>query len=448
MINLALHAARPVPRYTSYPTAPHFSGDVNAADAAGWMLTLPDDARVSLYLHVPFCRDLCLYCGCNTKATRRDEPLNAYVETLRAEIALVRRSIGRRLTVAAIHWGGGTPSLLPAGAFETLLEDLGQAFAIDPDAEHAIELDPRYVDTLLVRRLAALGINRASLGVQDIDPRVQAAIGRIQPAESVTLAVEALRGAGIRSINLDLIFGLPHQTVEGIRRTAAAAAGWRPDRLAVFGYAHVPWMKPHQGVIDAATLPGAAERLGLEAAMRETLIDHGYVPVGLDHFARAGDALARAAASGHLHRNFQGYTTDDAEALIGLGASSIGKLPQGYLQNETAVAAWRRAVEEGRLPIARGHRMTADDRLRAAVIERLMCDLSVDLAAVAADFGAPVEVFADDLDAVRLLAEDGLAVVEGWRVRVPEEHRTLVRLAAAAFDAYLDRGRGRHSMAV
>ena len=437
-----------MPRYTSYPTAPHFSGDVNAIDAAGWMLSLPDDARVSLYLHVPFCRELCLYCGCNTKATRRDEPLHAYVETLRAEIALVRGAIGRRLTVEAIHWGGGTPSLLPAGAFEAILADLGDAFAIDPGAEHAIELDPRFVDTLLVRRLAALGINRASLGVQDIDPRVQAEIGRIQPAESVALAIEALRSGGIDAINLDLIFGLPHQTVEGIRRTAAAAAGWNPSRLAVFGYAHVPWMKPHQGVIDAAALPGASERLALEAAMRETLIDHGYVPVGLDHFARASDTMARAAASGRLHRNFQGYTTDDADALIGFGASSIGKLPQGYLQNETAVAAWRRAVEDGRLPIARGHRLTDDDRLRAAVIERLMCDLSVDLAEVAAEFAVPVEVFADDLDALRLLADDGLAIVEGWRVRVPEEHRTLVRLAAASFDAYLDRGRGRHSMAV
>jgi len=441
-------AARPVPRYTSYPTAPHFSGDVMPEHAAAWLAALPDDSLGSLYLHVPFCRELCHYCGCHTKATRQDAPVAAYAETLADEIRLARRLIGRRLPVTTIHWGGGTPSILPADAFARLAGLIGEAFAIVEGAEHAIELDPRYVTADLARGLAAAGVGRASLGVQDLDPAVQAAIGRIQPTESVVAAVDRLRDAGIAALNFDLMFGLPHQTVDSIRRTADAVIALAPSRLAVFGYAHVPWMKTHQRQIDEAALPGTEARLALEAAIRDRLVAAGYVAVGFDHFARPDDSLAAASAEGRLKRNFQGYTTDPADVLLGFGASAISRLPQGYLQNVPAVGGWRRLVEEGRPPVARGHVFSGDDLMRAAVIERLMGDFCVDLEREAARHAVDPSVFRDDLAALAPLADKGLVAISGWRVSVPPAAHTLVRLVAAGFDAYRGSGRGRHAAAV
>lgn len=448
MTNRTLLAARPVPRYTSYPTAPHFSGDVTPEHAAGWLAALPADALASLYLHVPYCRDLCHYCGCHTKATRRTMPVAAYGATLVDEVRLVRRLVGARLPVATIHWGGGTPSILPVDVFARLVDLLHESFSVAADVEHAIELDPRYVTQGLARRLAAAGIVRASLGVQDLDPTVQEAIGRVQTAETIAAAVAHLREAGIAALNFDLMFGLPHQSVDSVRRTADAVVAWRPSRLAVFGYAHVPWMKSHQRLIDEAALPDSEARLALEAAIRERLLEAGYVAVGFDHFALPDDPLAVAAAAGRLKRNFQGYTTDPADVLLGFGASAISRLPQGYLQNVPAVGGWRRLVEEGRPPVARGHVFSGDDLMRAAVIERLMGDFSVDLADEAARHAADPRVFAEDLAGLAPLAAEGLVTISGWRVSVPPAARTLVRLVAAGFDAYRNAGRGRHAVAV
>ncbi|MEJ1156948.1 oxygen-independent coproporphyrinogen III oxidase [Prosthecomicrobium sp. N25] len=444
----ARYAARTVPRYTSYPTAPHFSDAIGPDDYAAWLRALPGDGPVSLYLHVPYCRAICHYCGCHTKAALRDEPVIDYAERLIAEIGLVADTAGRRLPVAHVHWGGGTPSLLPAASFLKIVAALRERFDWLPDAEHAIELDPRTVTPALAATLAAAGVTRASLGVQDFDRTVQEAIGRIQPFETVERAVAALRGVGITAINFDLMYGLPHQTAETIRTTVALAQSLEPSRIALFGYAHVPWFKKHQRLIDEAALPGASERIQLEQVARDALAATGFQAIGLDHFARPDDAMAVADRAGALRRNFQGYTTDTADTLIGLGASSIGRMPQGFVQNDPDVGRWGRAIAAGRLPVVKGKALDADDRLRGAIIERLMCDYRVDLAAVTAAFGETPAAVADGTERLAELVRDGLVRLDGPVVSVTEGGRPFVRLAAAAFDAYLARAAARHSMAV
>jgi len=437
-----------VPRYTSYPTAPHFSADVTADMVAGWLGTMPADEAVSLYLHVPYCREICLYCGCHTKATRQESPLIDYANGLIAEIGLIAAAIGRRQPVSHIHWGGGTPSLLPRTTFLDVFNAVRTQFELLPTAEHAIELDPRSVTTDLAATLAEAGITRVSLGVQDFADDVQRAIGRIQSVAVVAAAVDHLRQAGITAINFDLMYGLPYQTVEGIAATVAATVQLAPARIALFGYAHVPWFKKHQRLIDVAALPGTQGRLALEAAARAALQAAGYRPIGLDHFALPQDAMAQAEADDQLRRNFQGYTTDNAIQLIGIGASSIGHLSQGFTQNALDVSHWRQSIAAGKLPIAKGKALSADDRLRADVIERLMCSYAVDLDAVTAAHGTTPAALADAFDALQDLVADGIVAMDGMRIRMTEDGRPFVRVAAAAFDAYLPRAAARHSVAV
>ncbi|NLH81662.1 MAG: oxygen-independent coproporphyrinogen III oxidase [Phyllobacteriaceae bacterium] len=442
------YATRSVPRYTSYPTAPHFGDDVDATVYAGWLAALPASAPVSLYLHVPYCRAICHYCGCHTKAALKDEPVIDYAEGLVAEIDLVRAAIGRRLPVGHVHWGGGTPSLLPVPSFEAVVAKLREAFDFRPGAEHAMELDPRTVTPELAVALAKAGVTRASLGVQDFDATVQQAIGRIQPIETVAAAVAMLREAGIAAINFDLMYGLPHQSAATIRRTVELAHEFAPSRIALFGYAHVPWFKKHQRLIDEAALPGATERIALERTARDVLAEFGYEPIGLDHFALPQDDMAKAAKSGDLHRNFQGYTTDACATLIGFGASSIGQSAAGFAQNDPDIGRWRRAVEAGRLPIAKGKALDDDDRLRAAIIERIMCDYAVDLDAVCAEHGTDAGAVADAFARLEEPARDGLVTIDGHRLTVTDLGRPLVRIVAAAFDVYLARTAARHSVAV
>lgn len=442
------YATRNVPRYTSYPTAPHFDASVTGDVLAGWLAGLDPAEPVSVYLHVPYCRTICHYCGCHTKGALRDDPVIDYAEGLVAEIALVGGAIGRRLPVSHIHWGGGTPSLLPADSFRAVVAALRRTFDILPDVEHAIELDPRTVTPELAALLAESGVTRASLGVQDFDPEVQEAIGRIQPIETVADAVAALRGAGIAAINFDLMYGLPHQTPETIRRTIERTHDFGPSRIALFGYAHVPWFKKHQRLIDEAALPGANARFELEQTARAALAAYGYEPIGLDHFALATDEMAVKARSGDLHRNFQGYTTDDATTLIGIGCSSIGKTAMGFAQNDPDIGRWRKAVDAGRLPVAKGRALDADDRLRADVIERIMCDYAVDLEAVCTAHGTTTAAVADAFERLAEPARDGLVRIDGAKLTVTEAGRPLVRIVAAAFDVYLARAAARHSVAV
>lgn len=444
--SLAL-AERSAPRYTSYPTAPHFSKSIGDAQTRLWLASLDPQASLSLYFHVPFCEVICAYCGCHTKAVRQEAPLESYAQTLKREIALMADATRAR-RVTSIHWGGGTPGILGPSRITAIVSVLRDHFELSDATEHAIELDPRILDADVVEALAAVGVTRASLGVQDLNAHVQEASGRIQPYETVARAVELLRGAGITAINLDLMYGLPKQSVEDAARTASLAASLDPQRLAVFGYAHVPWFKSHQKLIDAAALPGAGERLAQAAAVRDTLEDAGFEAIGLDHFARPDDPLAIAAREKRMRRNFQGYTIDAADALLPFGVSSIGRLPQGYVGNATDLAGWRRAIESGRFATTRGVECSREDIARADLIERLMCDFEVDYGALAARHGYAEDFFDAAQSSLDALWNDRVVDMQGRHVHVTERGKPFVRLVAAAFDAYLQTSPARHSSAV
>ncbi|MEO3431315.1 oxygen-independent coproporphyrinogen III oxidase [Pelagibius sp. CAU 1746] len=443
------------PRYTSYPTAPHFSVAVGGSLYRQWLGELRSDTPLSLYLHVPFCHQLCWYCGCHTAVAKDYERIAAYVGLLRQEIDLLGRVLaaegaGRR-PVTGLHWGGGTPSILSAEDFTAVMGQLRGVFDFQPQAELAIEIDPRHLTVEKAEALAAAGINRASLGVQDVNSHVQEAINRVQPFEVTAAAAQALRACGIEALNFDLMYGLPHQSLEDVKQTASLAAELHPDRVSVFGYAHVPWMKKHQKMIDTAALAGAEERLAQAGMAESVLLQRGYRAVGMDHFALPDDPLFRYAGEGRLRRNFQGYTTDQAEVLLGLGVSSIGTLPQGYVQNDKDLVAYARALRAGQLPVVRGIALTPEDRLRRDVINSLMCSFAVDLRAEAEVHGQPGFDFSESLERLTPLAGEGLVTVAGSKVRVTGEGKRAVRLIASCFDAYLGSAKGantRYSKAV
>ena len=448
---IARYATQRVPRYTSYPPATAFGPTVDSERAAGWLRGLDPDAVLSLYLHVPFCKKVCWYCACNMKLAAREDPVRAYGAVLRREVALLAGHLPRRMSVASVHWGGGTPHSMPLDALAAIWADLRAAFALQPQAEVAFEIDPRTFTAEMAPGIARLGATRASLGVQEFDPQVQAAVNRIQPFDLVAATVGRLRAAGVRSINFDLMYGLPHQTCRSLATTIARAVELQPDRIALFGYAHVPWMAKRQRMLPAAALPGPVERLEQAETAAERLVRHGYQRIGLDHFALPDDALAQAGRDGRLTRNFQGYAVDRATTLIGLGATAISSLPQGYAQNTAATGAYVRAVGAGQLPVARGYRLTDEDRVRRAVIERLMCELEVDLAATATAHGYAPDHFAPELDRCQRFAREGLLRIEAGKLRVAEAGRAALRVVAAQFDQHLAANGGaqpRHAAAV
>lgn len=446
--NFSAYATRTAPRYTSYPTAPHFSTKVGPDEQADWLNALDPRDPVSLYLHVPFCRQVCWYCGCNMKLASKDKPIHDYAAMLAREVQLVADHLPQRMKVSHLHWGGGTPTALTPSDLEKVMDAVRAQFDVADDAELAIESDPRTLTDEMIRRIGDLKFTRASFGVQEFDPKVQLAINRIQPPDMVRSSVEGLRKAGVSGINFDLIYGLPHQTTDSLARTIRLCADMRPDRIALFGYAHVPWMAKKQRMIDEAALPGAAERLSQAQMAAQAITEAGYVPVGLDHFALPDDPLALAATSGDLRRNFQGYTTDKAATLLGLGATSIGRTPDGYVQNIAETGAWARAVQDGVLPIGKGVALTEEDKMRAWVIEALMCQGAADLDEAARLFGASSEWFSHEKEDLTRLEADGLIRLDKARVTVQDGATHLVRLVAAVFDTYLPKQVARHSMAV
>lgn len=440
---LSAYATLNAPRYTSYPTAPQFSTAIGPPQMAAWLQHAgAADAPLSLYVHVPFCREICWYCGCNTKAARRRDVIEAYVETVRSEIALAGSFAGRP-AAGRLHWGGGTPHALLPDDLLRVHQSLAENFNLGDLNEHAVEIDPRALDAGHVRTFATIGINRASIGVQDFNDHVQRAIGRIQPYALVDAAVQQLSDAGIARLSFDIVYGLPQQSLDDVRRSVDLALTLRPDRFSVFGYAHVPWMKARQRLIDVAKLPGGALRASQEAAVREMLVGTGYEPIGLDHFALPSDSLAIAARTSRLRRNFQGYVDDDCIALIGFGPSAISHLPAGYTQNAADVGAWTRAIRDGAFATARGHALTAEDTKRGAIIERLMCAYQVDLS----EFGG-THLYPDAFDYLEPLLADALVVRDEGKLTVPTEARGLIRLAAQAFDAYRTTTDARYSRVV
>lgn len=437
-----------LPRYTSYPTAPHFSPAVDGAAYAEWLGALDPAVPLSLYLHIAYCAEMCWFCGCHTKITKRYDPIADYLAVLEKEIDLVASKMPGDMRAKHVHFGGGSPTILNAEDFTRLIARLRSRFDVLADAEIAVELDPRTADEAYVRAMAEAGVNRASVGVQDFNLTVQKAINRIQPYEQVAEVVGWLRKYGISQVNMDLIYGLPHQTLASVLETIDQAITLSPRRISLFGYAHVPWMRKHQTLIPESALPGPEERWAQYEAAQERLQQLGYISVGLDHFAAPDDELAIALAEKRMHRNFQGYTTDDASVLVGLGASGIGSLPQGYVANEGELHAWKRMVEEGTLPIKRGIAISQEDRLRREVIERLMCDLDVDLDAIARRYGKTGDHFSAEMDGLADLEADGVVIRSGYRLQITDDGRPLVRAAAARFDQYLKVGERRHSQAV
>ena len=447
---LAMAEAR-VPRYTSYPTAPHFKPQIDAARVGGWIAQIDADTPVSLYLHVPFCGKLCWYCGCNTSIASKYDTVGRFVETLLDEIDRVGAATGKRLRASHVHFGGGTPNALSPADFARVAAHLRAAFDIGRDVPFELEIDPRTLDAAMAKALAQAGVTRVNFGIQDFDARVQAAINRIQPVELVAQKIGLLRQAGLEEFGVDLLYGLPYQTQASIQRTVGEVAELGATRVSLFGYAHVPWMKPHQKLLEPHGLPGTAERLQLAAAAHAALAAADYTRVGIDHFAKEDDALAVAARDGRLRRNFQGYTTDTAQTLVAFGPSAISAFAEGFAQNHTRLDDWRAAVQAGRLPVARGCATNADDHVRADAIERLMCDFALDLAALAATHrlaAHPLDYFAQSLAKIDRLAAEGLCVRDGLKIAIPAAATNFARIVASAFDAYLEAGDAKFSVAV
>jgi oxygen-independent coproporphyrinogen-3 oxidase len=435
-----------VPRYTSYPTAPHFSNDVSGGDFSSWVKGITPNSEISLYLHVPFCRRLCWFCACRTQGTQSESPVRAYVETLKAELQILKRDLPEGVRLNRLHWGGGTPTLLSAEMMTDLAEAVLDVAPFAQNYEFSVEIDPNEIDDARLTALAAAGMNRASIGVQDFDPDIQKTIGRIQGFDITRDAIEAIRAHGVYSLNADILFGLPHQSKERITESVQKLLSLNPDRVALYGYAHVPWMAKRQQMIPSDALPTPEERLELFETARRLFVWDNYAEIGIDHFATQSDGLTIAQKTGRLRRNFQGYTDDTSDVLLGVGASSISRFPQGYAQNAPSTGAHTAAIREGRYSTARGHLFRNDDILRSRIIEMLMCDFATDDAELRETF----QLSQAQLDALYAPARAEFAAMlehNSNGLFIPEKARPLTRMIARAFDAY-DLSKAGHSSAI
>jgi len=435
-----------VPRYTSYPTAPRFSRDVGADDFARWVSEIAPGGRISLYVHVPFCRRLCWFCACRTQGTQSEKPVAAYLETLKAELALLGAQLPEGVHLSRLHWGGGTPTLLTPQMMEDLTGAIKAVAPFDAQTEFSVEIDPNEIDGPRLDALARAGMNRASIGVQDFDPHIQTTIGRLQSYDVTRSAVDEIRARGVASLNADILYGLPHQSNARIAESVQKLLSLAPDRVALYGYAHVPWMAKRQQMIPSDALPTPEERLDLFETARRLFLWDNYDEIGIDHFAIREDGLSIASSEGRLRRNFQGYTDDTADVLIGVGASSISRFPQGYAQNAPATGAHTAAIREGRFSTARGHAFTGEDRMRGRIIEQIMCEFRVDAAEIRDRFGISGERISSMLQQAAS-AFDGLVQVSEDGLFIPQEARPLTRMIARSFDAY-EMDQAGHSSAI
>lgn len=440
------------PRYTSYPTAVEFRD----AGSPGPLLAHVDQANrdaslpLSLYFHLPFCETLCWFCGCTTVITLNHQAADTYLDYLEKEVALLAGRVHPGRRVVQLHYGGGTPTFFQAPQLARLAAIIRRHFQLEPDAELSVEVDPRRLSHAQIVALRESGFTRASLGVQDFDPRVQLAVHRVQPRALTEQAIAWLRAEGFTSINLDLIYGLPFQTVDTFRDTLAQVLELNPDRLAVFSYAHVPWMKPAQKNLEReSALPPPEAKLAMLKLIVETLTSRGYRYIGMDHFAREGDELALAQAARTLQRNFQGYSTRAGTEILAFGISAISQTPASYRQNHKNLAAYQAALDRGEAPVSRGLELTAEDQRRREIIMRVMCHLELDYAALSAELGLDfATVYAPELARLAPLAEDGLVELSDTGLRVTDLGRLFLRNIAVAFDARHATAAGRHSRTV
>jgi oxygen-independent coproporphyrinogen-3 oxidase len=441
-LDLARRYACRGPRYTSYPTAPHFSEDFPLQDYLALRERERDStAPLSLYVHVPFCHNICYYCACNKVVTRKPGVAGEYLDHLEREIALQSALIGGRRPVTQMHWGGGTPTYLDSGELTRLMHALARHFHLldSPDREYAIEIDPRTVDRQAIALLRGLGFNRLSLGIQDFDDRVQRAINRVQSFESVASLMQCARDHDFQSISVDLIYGLPYQDVDSMRSTLDKVLALKPDRIACYNYAHLPERFKPQRSIDRLTLPTPDAKLRLADHITTTRDSAGYCHIGMDHYVLPHDELALAQEDGRLQRNFQGYSLQLADDLLGLGVSAISQIGDFYLQNARELPDYYAALDAQQLPLARGYRMHSEDRLRQEVIMGLACNLQVRKADIAARYGVDFDRhFAPALAALAPLAEDGLVTLGEDSLQVAPAGRPFLRNICMPFDAYLE----------
>ena len=431
------------PRYTSYPTADRFQSDPGAQLLVDALRHRPaPEQPLSLYVHLPFCSTVCYYCGCNKVITKDHSKSSRYLDYLEREIDLQLAELAGTRTVTQLHWGGGTPTFLNDAEMARLMGILKSRFNFLPDGEYSIEIDPRSVDPGRAHTLAELGFNRMSLGIQDFDPLVQQAVNRIQTFEQTRDVLLAARDAGFKSVSVDLIYGLPRQTLDGFKATLEKTLSLAPDRIALYSYAHLPQIFMPQRRIHDTELPKAEDKLSLMAMAIETLVEAGYVFIGMDHFARPDDELALAQKAGKLHRNFQGYSTHAELDLLAFGVSAIAKVGPVYAQNAKSLDDYYHDIDAGHLPVRRGYRMDNDDELRRAVIQELMCHFGLDFNEVSRvwriDFA---DYFANALEQLKPLADAGLVQVKADGITVMPKGRLLVRIIAMVFDRHLEADR-------
>ena len=435
-----------VPRYTSYPTAPHFNTHTGPAEYRRWISEIEPNSEISLYVHVPFCRRLCWFCACRTQGTQSDAPVRAYLEMLKSELKLLGAVLPKGVRLSRLHWGGGTPTLLTAPMMRELSDAIFEVATLTDTSEFSVEIDPNEIDNDRLDVLATAGMNRASIGVQDFNDEIQQTIGRIQSFEITRDAVTEIRARGVKSLNADILFGLPHQTNQRITESVQKLLALSPDRVALYGYAHVPWMAKRQQMIPSDALPTPQERLELFETARKLFLWDNYAEIGIDHFAAQDDGLAIAQKNGTLRRNFQGYTDDPSPVLIGVGASSISRFPQGFAQNAPATSAHTGAIRDGRFSVSRGHTFTPSDKLRGRLIEAVMCDFRIDSAEILAGF----DITHVELDALYAQVQNAfpdLIKVDATGLSVPVKARPLTRMIARVFDAY-DLSKAGHSSAI
>jgi oxygen-independent coproporphyrinogen-3 oxidase len=442
---------RPGPRYTSYPTAPHFQADCDREQLIG---ALSDPAcsgkPLSVYVHLPFCESNCWFCGCTKIVTADHSAADRYLDYLARELELVSAHLDGSRPLVQLHFGGGTPTFLDAAQLLRLDQLLKAHFNYAAEGEFGVEIDPRRLCREQIEALAAMGFKRASLGVQDHDPQVQEAVHRIQPQALTDQALDWLREAGFQSVNIDLIYGLPLQTESSFAKTVEAIIAQRPERIALFSYAHVPWIKPTQTIFERrGNLPDDATKLAIFEQTTYRLMSAGYEYIGMDHFALPGDELLKARESGRLQRNFQGYSTHGGADICGLGMSAISQTSGTYRQNHKQLKNYYAAVEQGELPISGGYLLSRDDRIRRETIMRLMCDLRLDFKTLSEELGIVfADYFAVSLEALQPMAEDGLVRLGEDALEVTTSGRFLIRNIAMHFDAYLDRSAARYSKTV
>ncbi|WJI28045.1 oxygen-independent coproporphyrinogen III oxidase [Thermosynechococcus sp. B3] len=436
---------RPLPRYTSYPTAAEFTADFDSHCFQRELLRSNEEhLPLSLYVHIPFCQTACYFCGCNVIVTQSQTIAKTYLDALAEEIAQVAARLDRTRPVIQMHWGGGTPNYLTIEQVESLWRTLTHHFEFAKDAEISIEVNPRYINREYLFRLRDLGFNRISFGVQDFDPQVQLAVNRVQPETWLFQVMEWIRAAEFESVNIDLIYGLPFQTVQSFETTIAKTVRLDPDRIAVFNFAYLPNLKPIQKRIDPATLPDGTTKLAILQRVIETLTSQGYQYIGMDHFAKPTDELAIAQAAGTLKRNFQGYTILPPADLIGFGLTSISMLQQAYAQNQKHLATYFSNIASGQLATERGIQLHPEDVLRRTIIMELMCQFTLDKGAIARQFNLDFDThFAPELTALQELAADGLIHLGRDRVEVTSVGRLLIRNVAALFDTYLQHKSGK-----